>query len=182
RTPTARSYHPRAARASPTFSGATSSYAAGSDAGTPTIARALTQFARCSFRIQPELLNLPPNRSRLPGGTSPRQLSQPCRITSLPVRSTLARSASQGNALSPSHARVRIWLVFACAVSLLAGCSKPYVNAHIESVNAEYRQLEDYVYCLEDENARLQQEIDSLKTSSPAGTTPGRPASPARDG
>jgi hypothetical protein len=46
----------------------------------------------------------------------------------------------------------------------LAGCrTQPYVNAHIESVNAEYRELEDYVYCLEDENARLQQEIDAFK-------------------
>ena len=62
---------------------------------------------------------------------------------------------------------------------LLAGCrTQPYVNAHIESVNAEFRELEDYVYCLEDENARLQQELDAVRrgavapgaTSSPAGS------------
>ena len=47
---------------------------------------------------------------------------------------------------------------------VLAGCrTQPYVNAHIESVNAEYRELEDYVYCLEEENARLVQEMDSIR-------------------
>ena len=43
-------------------------------------------------------------------------------------------------------------------VAVTMGCkTKPYVNAHIESVNAEYRQLEDYVYSLEEEKAKLQQ-------------------------
>jgi len=65
----------------------------------------------------------------------------------------------------------------------LAGCrTQPYVNAHIESVNAEYRQLEDYVYALEDENARLQQEIDGLRTVSTPSATPSGPASPSRGG
>ena len=45
-----------------------------------------------------------------------------------------------------------------------AGCrTQPYVNAHIETVNAEFRELEDYVYCLEEDNARLKQEIDAVK-------------------
>jgi hypothetical protein len=58
------------------------------------------------------------------------------------------------------------------ALLALAGCqSHPHVNAHIDTVNAEYRQLEDYVYCLEDENARLQQQLDALaaaRTPEPA--------------
>src|SRR5436305_8469125 len=71
-----------------------------------------------------------------------------------------------------------------CLASLLAtavGCgARPYVNAHIESVNAEYRQLEDYVYALEAENGRLQQEIDALKTVGARGTTPPSPTAPSR--
>jgi hypothetical protein len=65
-------------------------------------------------------------------------------------------------------------------VSLFPGCaSQPYLNSHIESVNAEYRQLEDYVYALEDENARLVQENETLRTGRPPGkalgdATPGR--------
>jgi hypothetical protein len=52
----------------------------------------------------------------------------------------------------------------ALAAAALNGCrTAPYVGAHIESLNAEYRQLEDYVYCLEDENARLKQELDDLE-------------------
>lgn len=48
----------------------------------------------------------------------------------------------------------------------MAGCAtQPYVTAHIESVNAEYRQLEDYVYCLEDENARLEQRMAELQAN-----------------
>ena len=45
-------------------------------------------------------------------------------------------------------------------VAALAGCAGPQVRAHIDSVNAEYRQLEDYVYCLEDENAKLHRQLD----------------------
>jgi hypothetical protein len=37
------------------------------------------------------------------------------------------------------------------------------MTAHIESVNAEYRQLEDYVYCLEDENAKLEARLAALQ-------------------
>lgn len=62
----------------------------------------------------------------------------------------------------------------ACLLLLIsAGCrTQPHVNAHIESVNAEYRELEDYVYCLEEENARLQQEMDAVRRGavSPAAT------------
>jgi hypothetical protein len=61
------------------------------------------------------------------------------------------------------------------ALAALAGCKTgPYVNAHIETLNAEYRQLEDYVYSLEDENARIQHELDALKAG---GRTPA-PGSP----
>jgi hypothetical protein len=60
-----------------------------------------------------------------------------------------------------------------CLLLALAGCrSQPYVNAHIETVNAEYRQLEDYVYSLEEENARLCQELDSTRQRS-TGTRSG---------
>lgn len=54
----------------------------------------------------------------------------------------------------------------------LAGCrAQPYVNAHLETLNAEYRQLEDYVYALEEENARLNAELQALRTqrTSPDG-------------
>ena len=55
-------------------------------------------------------------------------------------------------------------------LAALAGCKTgPYVNAHIETLNAEYRQLEDYVYALEDDNARLQHELDALRAG---GRTP----------
>lgn len=68
---------------------------------------------------------------------------------------------------------------YACVALLilpLAGCrTQPYVNAHIETLNSEYRQLEDYVYCLEEENSRLMQELDALK-----GTATVTPRSPAR--
>lgn len=63
------------------------------------------------------------------------------------------------------------------------GCkTKPYVNAHIESVNAEYRQLEDYVYVLEEQNARLQQELDAARKSPATDALPGSGASPSRRG
>lgn len=51
-----------------------------------------------------------------------------------------------------------------CAALLLAGCrTDPYLNAHIESVNAEYRQLEDRLYVAEDENRRLQADLARLE-------------------
>ena len=62
-------------------------------------------------------------------------------------------------------------------LTALAGCqSHPQVNAHIDTVNAEYRQLEDYVYSLEDENARLQLQLDALaagRAAAPADAAPG---------
>ena len=55
------------------------------------------------------------------------------------------------------------WLAAAALVAL-GGCKgKPYVNAHIESLNTEFRQLEDYVYALEEENDRLQEENDLIR-------------------
>lgn len=55
------------------------------------------------------------------------------------------------------------WLAVAALVAL-GGCkAKPYVNAHIESLNTEFRQLEDYVYCLEEENDRLQEEMALIR-------------------
>jgi hypothetical protein len=57
----------------------------------------------------------------------------------------------------------------------LAGCrAQPYVNAHLETLNAEYRQLEDYVYALEEENARLNAELQTLRARS-SGTDSARP-------
>jgi len=51
-----------------------------------------------------------------------------------------------------------------CAALLLAGCrTDPHVNAHIESVNAEYRQLENKLYVAEDENRRLQGDLARLE-------------------
>ena len=73
------------------------------------------------------------------------------------------------------------WL--AILLCSLGGCrTKPYVNAHIESVNAEYRQLEDYVYELEDENARLQAELEMAHSQAAAGRKPGRGGAPAGGG
>ena len=69
----------------------------------------------------------------------------------------------------------RYLCVAALALPLVAGCrTQPYVNAHIETLNSEYRQLEDYVYCLEEENSRLLQELGALK-----GTGTVTPRSPA---
>jgi hypothetical protein len=66
-------------------------------------------------------------------------------------------------------------------LAALLGCgARPYVNAHIESVNAEYRQLEDYVYALEAENSRLQQELDAMKTVGIKSATPASPSAPSR--
>ncbi|WP_425617779.1 hypothetical protein NA78x_001468 [Anatilimnocola sp. NA78] len=49
------------------------------------------------------------------------------------------------------------------AALLLAGCQMPYVNRHIEAVNAEYRELETYSYELEQENAKLCDEVEMLR-------------------
>ncbi len=67
----------------------------------------------------------------------------------------------------------------AVGLTALVGCkTAPYVNSHIETVNAEYRQLEDYVYSLEDENSRLQHELEALKSGRPVdGASPRRPRS-----
>jgi hypothetical protein len=68
--------------------------------------------------------------------------------------------------------------LFLLAILALAGCrTQPYVNAHIESVNAEYRELEDYVYALEAENARLHQELEGIRTVTPT-TRPGASEAP----
>src|SRR5687768_903875 len=81
---------------------------------------------------------------------------------------------------------MRSWLASACFLALLcvafSGCAtQPYLNSHIESVNTEYRQLEDYVYSLEEENARLQHEIDTLRAGRTVPATPGG-AAPGRGG
>ena len=71
--------------------------------------------------------------------------------------------------------------LMALLLAAVLGCgARPYVNAHIESVNAEYRQLEDYVYALEAENARLQQELDAMKTVGIKSATPASPSAPSR--
>jgi hypothetical protein len=66
------------------------------------------------------------------------------------------------------------------SLATLAGCrTAPYVNSHLETVNSEYRQLEDYVYSLEDENARLTRELDDCKK---LGAARGDAASPPARG
>ena len=63
----------------------------------------------------------------------------------------------------------RTFVISLLGLATLAGCrTAPYVNSHLETVNAEYRQLEDYVYCLEDDNAKLQRELDACKAGRPA--------------
>src|SRR5262245_21685515 len=75
-------------------------------------------------------------------------------------------------------ALVRLYLI---AILQLTVCrTQPYLNAHIESVNAEYRQLENYVYALEADNARLHQELDGLRTVTPSTVPSG--SAPARGG
>lgn len=57
--------------------------------------------------------------------------------------------------------------ILCLTTTLAAGCrTQPYVNAHIETVNAEFRELEDYVYCLEEEKARLEQELAATRRGS----------------
>jgi hypothetical protein len=77
------------------------------------------------------------------------------------------------------HRRV----AFVVAIGLAAaGCRSAQVSSHIETVNAEYRQLEDYVYCLEDENARLTHELEAVRAGRPAaGATPRRGFLPRSD-
>lgn len=65
---------------------------------------------------------------------------------------------------------MRVWrfyllaiLAVATGVATLPGCAAPYVNQHIEAVNAEYRALNAYSYELERENSQLCDEIESLK-------------------
>ncbi len=101
------------------------------------------------------------------------------RTTFLPAISP-TRSACEG--VQGSFTRLLLRLTgLLCLGLLFCGCAaQPYVNSHIESVNTEYRQLEDYVYALEEENSRLHQEIESLKTGGKTERTPG--SSPARGG
>ncbi len=85
------------------------------------------------------------------------------------------------------------WLIVLTTLLLLAGCrTQPYVNAHIETVNAEFRELEDYTYYLEEEKARLEQELAAIRRgqAAPGGGRDGgaggifrrRPASGDADG
>ncbi|WP_254512038.1 hypothetical protein [Anatilimnocola floriformis] len=63
------------------------------------------------------------------------------------------------------------------AAVLLSGCATPYVNQHIEAVNAEYRALETYSYELERENSQLCDEVEMLKdenTRLRGGSVPAR--------
>lgn len=72
------------------------------------------------------------------------------------------------------------------AVLLLTGCASPYVNQHIEAVNAEYQELSAYSYELEHENRKLCDQIESLKAENEelrGGTPRKRPgplSAPAR--
>ncbi len=92
------------------------------------------------------------------------------------------RIATQGAGSSRARWVLRCVVCAMGAILLSMGCAaQPYLNSHIESVNAEYRHLEDYVYVLEDENARLVKENETLKTGRPAGKAGGGTA-PARGG
>jgi hypothetical protein len=75
-------------------------------------------------------------------------------------RGTITRTANEGRPLQRAL-QIHCALATALVVSLLGCRTQPYVNSHIESVNAEYRQLEDYVYALEDKTPGC---INSLKT------------------
>jgi hypothetical protein len=92
------------------------------------------------------------------------------------------RHACSGRALSAPRLLLR-YVAAGCIALLFSGCkTQPYVNAHIESVNAEYRQLEDYVYSLEEENARLCKELDAFRAGGTTTVTPAPRTGPARDG
>src|SRR4051812_20856106 len=106
------------------------------------------------------------------------------RTTPLSLTSGIpTRSVSEGPGTTLGTSRLRLAVLFSLLTSAFTGCrSQPQVNAHIESVNSEYRHLEDYVYALEEANARLQQEIDALQAVSAAGVVPGGAALPGRGG
>jgi hypothetical protein len=77
----------------------------------------------------------------------------------------------------------RFAVALLAGLAALAGCAGPEVRAHIDSVNSEYRQLEDYVYCLEDENARLERQLTQTQTNLERvqrGEAPLRPGSVPR--
>lgn len=85
----------------------------------------------------------------------------------------------------------RCVLTIACVAALLSGCrTAPHVNAHIESVNAEYRELENRLYVAEDENRRLQADLARAQEenrrlrgeSSGRSIRGGRSSGPAIDG
>src|SRR5262245_12157792 len=104
------------------------------------------------------------------------------RIILLFESGTPTRYASAGNCFAFARQAMR-WASLLTFFLALAGCrSQPYVNAHIESVNAEYRQLEDYVYALEEENARLHQEMEGLRAIGTTSTAPRLQPSPKRGG
>jgi hypothetical protein len=74
---------------------------------------------------------------------------------------------------------MRLGVYSSLLIVLVSGCATgPYVNSHIETVNTEYRQLEDYVYKLEEENARLCQELEALKGT--GGTIKSPSSAPTR--
>ena len=95
--------------------------------------------ARCYFPFSWELLNLPPR---------------------------IADGCGRSCACDKAERMHRCSYSLPIILTALAGCqTHPQVNAHIDTVNAEYRQLEDYVYCLEDENSQLQQQLDDLRAA-----------------
>lgn len=68
-------------------------------------------------------------------------------------------------------------LALLAAVSLAGCASAPWVNQHIEAVNAEYRELEMYSYEIERENRQLKDTVQSLQdenTQLKGGTVPPR--------
>lgn len=74
-----------------------------------------------------------------------------------------------------------VWTAVPVAALVLTGCASPYVNQHIEAVNAEYRALEAYSYEVERENDRLCDELQTAKdeiTRLRGGSPPARRAGP----
>ena len=57
----------------------------------------------------------------------------------------------------------RLWLLITLLVALPGCTSGPALNAHIETLNNEYRQLEDQYYALEGENQQLSLEVKRLE-------------------
>src|SRR5262245_62763115 len=114
-------------------SAATSSSAAKPDAITDSTTLLFPLFAQ----IDKSPPRLRPCKSRLPGGTLPGDESPPQRRRTPPLSPTTAtptRSASEGRQSNLVRSRCARLLMFVAA--LLAGCSPPYVNSHIESGNA----------------------------------------------